>query len=330
MEKGVSIIIPFLNEEDNVINFCTHLDEFRVTCCFPIELVFVDDGSTDESVNLLSGYEFSYIDNYQIVRLSKNFGSHAAIRAGIANASHSICAWMSMDLQDPIEFIQIGYEKISSGYDSVFFEKETVKVSRAERLFSKMFSYLMIKYAVPNFGKGGIANIMFNGKIKKYLIENEELNSAINLQIINAGFNNVTVPLKYYERIAGKSKWTFSKKIKLFIDSFVAFSFMPIRLVSIVGIAMFLLGVIYGIIIVVSRLLHPFDAVAGYATLASLLAIGFGITNISLGIIAEYLWRTYDAASRRPAYIIADVTRYKISKKLDRDVEDQSVDGASR
>ena len=136
--------------------------------------------------------------------------------------------------------------------------------------------------------------------------------------------------MKYQNRALGKSKWTLSKKIKLFIDSFVAFSFMPIRLVSIIGIVMFLLGVIYGIVIVVSRLLHPFDAVAGYATLASLLAIGFGITNISLGIISEYLWRTYDAASRRPAYIIADVTRYKSGKKLVQDVEIQPVDGASR
>lgn len=330
MQQGISIVVPFLNEEDNVIRFCEELDQFRNQNEFPIELIFVDDGSTDRSVHLLSNFEFQGIDRYCIVSLSKNFGSHAAIKAGIEYASYDICTWMAIDLQEPIEFIKIGHEKITGGLDAVFFEKESIKVSPAERAFSKLYSHLMIKYAVPNYGKGGIANIMFNGKIKKYLRENVEINSAINLQIMNAGFKNTTVPMKYHNRVLGKSKWTLSKKIKLFIDSFVAFSFMPIRLVSIVGILMFLLGVIYGMIIIISRLLHPFDAVAGYATLASLLAIGFGITNISLGIIAEYLWRTYDAASRRPAYIIADVTRYETGKKLVRDVEDQPVDGASR
>ncbi len=310
MVKGISIIVPFLNEEDNVIKFCSTLDNYREKCCFPIELVFVDDGSTDGGVALLSNYEFTNIDCYKIIKLSKNFGSHAAIRAGIANASHDICTWMAIDLQDPIEFLQIGYEKITSGLNSVFFEKKTIKVSRIERCFSKIYDYLMIKYAVPNYGKGGIACIMFDGKIKRYLIENEELNSAINLQIINAGFKNITIPMDYHERAAGQSKWTLSKKIKLFIDSFVAFSFMPIRLVSIIGILMFLAGVVYGIFTIVSRLMHPNEAVAGYATIVTILALGFGITNISIGIIAEYLWRTYDAASGHPVYIISDIKEY--------------------
>nr|WP_300797677.1 glycosyltransferase [uncultured Acetatifactor sp.] len=315
MQQGVSVVVPFLNEEDNVIRFCEELDQFRNQNDFPIELIFVDDGSTDQSVQLLSNFRFRCIDRYCIISLSKNFGSHAAIRAGIEYASYDICTWMAVDLQEPIEFIQIGYEKITGGLDAVFFEKESVKISPVERAFSKVYSRLMIKYAVPNYGKGGIANIMFNGKIKKYLRENVEINSAINLQIMNAGFKNTTISMKYQNRVSGKSKWTLSKKIKLFIDSFVAFSFMPIRLVSIIGIMMFLLGIIYGIIIIVSRLLHPLDAVAGYATLASLLAIGFGITNISLGIIAEYLWRTYDAASRRPAFIIADIKEFKTNEK---------------
>lgn len=315
MEQGISIIIPFLNEEENAVRFCNALDQFRQQTHYPIELVFVDDGSTDQTVDRLSNYQFKHIDQYKIISLSKNFGSHAAIRAGIMNGSYDFCTWMGIDMQEPLEFLDIGWQKLSGGYNSVFIEKEEIQIGVLERLFSKIYSWLMIRFAVPQYGNGGISTICFDRKVKSYLNENVEINSSLQLQIINAGFRTITIPLRFYARNAGKSKWTLSKKIKLFIDSFVAFSFMPIRLVSIIGIIMFLLGVIYGMVIIVSRLMHPFDAVLGYATIASLLAIGFGITNISLGIIAEYLWRTYDAASRRPAFIIADIKEFETNEK---------------
>lgn len=126
------------------------------------------------------------------------------------------------------------------------------------------------------------------------------------LQIMDAGYKSIIVSLDYKERLAGVSKWTLSKKIKLFIDSFVAFSFMPIRLVSIIGILMFLSGTIIGIWTIINRLISP-SVPIGYSTLTSIMALGFGITNISLGIIAEYLWRAYDAARKRPAFIISEV-----------------------
>ena len=98
--------------------------------------------------------------------------------------------------------------------------------------------------------------------------------------------------------------------LKLFIDSFVAFSFMPIRLVSIIGIVMFVLGLVLGIFTIVNKIINPAVPI-GYSTLAAIMALGFGITNISLGIIAEYLWRAYDAARKRPVFIISDIMDLK-------------------
>ena len=139
---------------------------------------------------------------------------------------------------------------------------------------------------------------------------NVESNSSIILQIMDYGFKYYSFSVDYSARSTGKSKWTFAKKVKVFIDSFVAFSFMPIRLVSIIGICMFVIGVIIGIATIVNKIMNP-DVPIGYSTLASIMALGFGITNISLGIIAEYLWRTYDAARKRPVFLVSSVEELK-------------------
>ncbi len=303
---GVSIVVPFLNEADGIELCCRTMDERIAGLSFPVELVFVDDGSTDNSAALLEQYQFRNTANVKLVKFSKNFGSHAAIRAGIQNATYDICTWLGSDLQEPFELVEKSYELIESGYDAVYVEKKTVAVSWGNRLFSKIYSGLMQKYAVKSYSSGGISVIVFDGKIKKYLNENVETNSSIMLQIMDSGFRYATISMDFAERASGVSKWTLGKKIKLFIDSFVAFSFMPIRLVSLIGVFIFLIGIILGIVTIVNRIINPVVPV-GYSTLASIMAMGFGVTNISLGIIAEYLWRAYDAARRRPAFIVADV-----------------------
>lgn len=308
--KGMTVVVPYLNEEEGIEQYCKAVNEFAATIAFPLELIFVDDGSTDCTSELVSQYAFTNIDRVKMIAFSKNFGSHCAIRAGVLHASYDICTWMGSDLQEPFEFLTMSYERMMEGYDAVYVEKNTIKVSAANRCFSKIYSSLMRKYAVSNYASGGISNIVFNRKIIDLLNENIESNSSIMLQIMDAGFKNCTISLDYNERSAGVSKWTFSKKIKLFIDSFVAFSFMPIRMVSIIGVLIFILGLIIGVFTLVNKILNPAVPV-GYSTIACILALGFGITNIALGIIAEYLWRAYDAARKRPAFIVSSVVDVK-------------------
>ncbi len=315
--KGISVVVPFLNEEEIIDRFCATLDTYQKSFSTPLELVFVDDGSQDHTVSKIKSYKFQYIQKIKIVSLSKNYGSHAAIRAGLLHASFNTATWMGSDLQDPLELLELGLEKIEEGYDAVYFEKKAVEVSITEKVFSNTYSWLMRKYAVKEFESGGINSIMLNGKILEMLNHNIEPNSSIVLQILDYGYKHTTIPLDFHARSGGKSKWTFSKKIKLFIDSFVSFSFMPIRLVSVMGILMFLAGCIIGIGTLINKLINPAVPV-GYSTLASIVSLGFGITNISLGIMAEYLWRTYDAARRRPVFLISeviDVTDNDISGK---------------
>ena len=309
MEKqnsGISIVVPFLNESEGIDLFCRTIDAHAGKLDFPLELVFVDDGSTDDTVEKQRRYQFTAVSSARIIRLSKNFGSHAAIRAGFQNASYDICTWMGSDLQEPLEFLDLSWKKITEGYDAVYIDKKTVGVSAGNRMFSKMYSHMMQKYAASSYSSGGTSVIVINKKIKDYVNENVESNSSIMLQIMDAGFKSCTLSLNFKERATGVSKWTLKKKIKLFIDSFVSFSFMPIRLVSLVGLLMFLAGIVIGIVAIVNKIVTP-EAPMGYTTMICFLALGFGITNISLGIIAEYLWRAYDAARKRPVYIVTEV-----------------------
>jgi dolichol-phosphate mannosyltransferase len=120
------------------------------------------------------------------------------------------------------------------------------------------------------------------------------------------GFRQSHIRYHKDERKLGKSKWTLGKKIKLFVDSFVAFSYAPIRFVTLVGVGMFVAGILVALYLVLRKLIAD-DLNAGWPALVSILMVGFGLTNISLGIIAEYLWRTLDAARKRPVYIVDEI-----------------------
>lgn len=322
--EGISIVVPFLNEEEVIEGFCSAIDEYQRNLSVQVELVFVDDGSTDDTIKKIRQYHFLNIHKAKIIKLSKNYGSHAAIRAGLQNVSYSVATWMGSDLQEPLEILQLGMEQIARGYDAVYFEKKAVKVPFMEKTFSRMYSWLMRKYAVKNFESGGINAIMINQKILGMMNENVESNSSVILQILNAGYKHTTITVEYNARNGGKSKWTLSKKIKLFIDSFVAFSFMPIRFVSVIGILMFLTGFLIGILTVVNKITEP-SVPIGYSTLTSIIALGFGITNISLGIIAEYLWRAYDAARKRPVFLISEVIDVAVKEKQIRENEKENI-----
>ncbi len=150
---------------------------------------------------------------------------------------------------------------------------------------------------------------MFNRKVAAQVKTNVEANSSIFLQILGMGFSQTSISYKKRERKTGVSKWTISKKIKLFIDSFVAFSYAPIRMVTIIGISMFFFGFLWTVYIIIRKLVYH-DLASGWPALMSILMIGFGITNISLGIIAEYLWRTLDASRKRPVFIIDQIVEF--------------------
>jgi glycosyltransferase involved in cell wall biosynthesis len=311
MRSKISVIIPFLNEEANIPFLVKTLSEFLSTeKRFNTEIIFVNDGSTDNSSTLLIKQEHKNY-SYKIITLSKNFGSHAAIRAGILNSTGDYVTFMYADLQDPIDLISRMYESIiSSNKDIIWATRNTTKSGFVESFFSKTYSYLMKRYVSKDYPEKGFDVLMFSKKISLILNKNIESNSSIFLQILTLGFHQGYIIYDKKPRINGVSKWTLSKKIKLFVDSFVAFSFLPIRVVSIVGILFFFGGVIWSSYLVFRKLTLD-DLESGWPALMAVLSIGFGVTNISLGVIAEYLWRTLDSARKRPVFIIDEIIEIK-------------------
>ena len=301
----ITIIIPFLNEEDNVPNLGSGLINFiESNKDILFEIVLVNDGSTDHSVEAIRQTRFPAAT--KLISFSQNFGSHAALRAGILHARGAYITFLYADLQDPVENIVNMFRKAKDGNDIVWANRADTKNSFFERQFSKLYSRLMRNYVNRKYPSKGFDVVMFNNKVKEAVNKNIENNSSVFLQILNMGFKQDFIEYQKLPRQAGKSKWTFAKKIKLLIDSFVAFSYAPIRLVSMIGILFFIGGILWTSYIVFRKLVFN-DLAAGWPALISILMIGFGITNISLGIIAEYLWRTLDASRKRPVFIIDEI-----------------------
>ncbi len=299
----VTVLIPIYNEYEGIPFLVDSLNDFFATHnSFNAEVIFINDGSADNSVQRLSEMNHKSYTG-KIINLSRNFGSHAALRAGISHATGEYICFNYADLQDPLELILAMKDKMQEGNDIIWAHRESTKVSFAERMFSRSYAYLMQKFAFKNFPEKGFDIVMFNSKVAEAVNLNVEANSSIFLQILGMGFKQASISYKKRERKTGVSKWTMAKKIKLFVDSFVAFSYAPIRFVTIVVISMFFIGILWTIYIVLRELIWG-DLSSGWPALVSILTIGFGITNISLGIIAEYLWRTLDASRKRPVYII--------------------------
>ena len=305
MDNKISIIIPVYNEESNVDFLLGELQKFCIkNKSMKFEIIFVDDGSKDRTVNKIVKKSGSL--NCKIVSLSKNYGSHAAIRAGILHSSHNLLTNVTSDLQNPLDVIPQLYYEIKKGYDLVIGQRESIQYRAFEGPFSRLYAWSMRSFAINEFPKGGFDLMMFNQKIKKCLNDNIESNSSVFIQALSLGFSRSTIFYSKKERIYGKSKWTLGKKLKLVIDSFVAFSYFPIRLVSILGLLLFFAGVVWTSYIIFRKFYFN-DLDAGWPALVSILMIGFGITNIGIGIVAEYLWRTLDASRKRPVFIVDEV-----------------------
>jgi len=303
----VSIIIPVLNEQENIDYLISQLNLYlEKNSNFNAEVIFVNDGSSDNTLSKLKhGKHVAYTT--QIISFSKNFGSHAALRAGILKAKGDYITFMYADLQDPLELINQMFEDIiEKGTDICWAFRNHTKAAKTEKILSMTYAFFMRRYAISNFPKNGFDILMFSKKVQNCLNNNIESNSSVFIQILSLGFKQSGINYSKRERLIGESKWTISKKIKLLIDSFVAFSFAPIRLVSLMGISFFILGLVWTIYIIIRTMVFD-DLEGGWPALISILMVGFGITNISLGIIAEYLWRTLDASRNRPVFVIDEI-----------------------
>ena len=301
----ISVIIPcYYNEQNIPITTKVLLDNekmFQESVSF--EYVMVDDGSKDNTFAELLNFKNEYPQKVTVVKLSGNFGSYNAILAGMSAATGDCNIVITADLQDPPELMIKMYEYWLKGIKLVLANRDSRDEGFFSRVFSNSYHFLLKKFALKNLPKGGFDYCLFDKKLKEEVLQMNEKNTNSLYLLVWLNYDFVTLPYHRNKRKIGTSKWTLSKKIKLFIDSFVSFSYVPLRFITISGLILGLISFIYALFIIYSKFFGFID-VQGWSTMMVVFLIISSFQMISLGIIGEYLWRNLEATRRRPSYVI--------------------------
>ncbi|MEI8280672.1 MAG: glycosyltransferase family 2 protein [Bacteroidota bacterium] len=305
----ISIIIPCYFNESNIPVTSAELLENEKN--FPddlqFEYVMVDDGSKDNTLQALRNFKSKYPDKVTIVKLSGNFGSYNAIQAGMKYATGDCNVVIAADLQDPPELIAKMYEYWLKGFKLVVANREEREDSFFTRLFATWYQKMIRKYALPNLPKGGYDFCLFDRMLKDEVVKMNESNTNSLYLLSWLNYDYVCLPYTRRKRQIGKSRWTFKKKIKLFIDSFASFSYFPLRMITVSGIILGICAIFYGIFVVVSKISGNIK-LEGWTTLMVVFLFISAFQMLAIGIIGEYLWRTLEAARKRPPYIVEEVS----------------------
>jgi dolichol-phosphate mannosyltransferase len=302
--KRVSVVSPFYNELDNLPLFKQRVFDALQATGVDTELVLVDDHSTDGSAALVAGWAAAD-PRIVYIRLSRNCGSHAACSAGLLHCTGDCAVLMAVDLQDPPESIPELLEHWSAGNDVVWAaRKERKGETWSTKLLAGIYYRLMRRFALPEMHVKGADFLLMDRKVIDAYNAIPEKNTSFLAMILWLGFRQTSIEYVKQERHSGRSKWSFSRKFKVFIDSFISFSYAPIRLMSLAGAAIGLLGFLYALVVVANAFRGM--PVQGWASLMIVVLMLGGFQLLMLGVLGEYLWRAFDEARGRPLYVIEE------------------------
>jgi dolichol-phosphate mannosyltransferase len=269
-----------------------------------LEMVFVDDGSNDGSWDEICDLRIAFPDYIRGVKLSRNFGQVSAILAGYEAARGDAIVTLSADLQDPPAVIAQMVTHWDSGCEVVIAHRQAREDDLRATLFSRV-AYGAARAANPRMPQGGFDYLLLSRRAAHILLSFGGRHRFFQGDVLWIGLPTAFVPYVRQKRPVGRSGWTFARKFKYFTDLILDSSYLPIRLMSAIGIVTALLGLAYALVIVWAWFVHrtPFE---GWAPLmVSQLIIG-GLIMAMLGIIGEYLWRIYDDVKTRPMYIVQE------------------------
>ncbi len=303
----LSLVIPAYDEVESaaeIVEFYRDIRESHRDVAF--ELIVVDDGSTDGTAAAIAA-ELDENDVARVVRLSRNFGSHAAISAGFAHARGDAALTLSADRQEPLEAIGEFISTWRDGADIVWGlravrQKKSGMYDSFATGFSKVFQ---ARSDVPTYPREGPSQILVSRAVLDVLTAMPELNRNVLAMAAWTGFEQRRIFFEQLPRPHGQSKWTGRKKRKLVIDSFVEFSHAPLQWLAGLGIAFGLIGVAF----LVASFVTAFTS-DGIAAVLAIVGVVFGVGGVNLGalsVVGEYVWRAGDDSRRRPVFITRSV-----------------------
>jgi len=304
----LSIIVPCYQNEFNIP--VTSMELIKNEENFPSELSFeyimVDDGSKDNTLGELKKFKALYPDKVKIVKLSGNFGAVNATLSGMSQATGDCNVILAADLQDPPELIIKMYEYWQKGIKLIVANRDKRQDSLFIQIFARTYQMLIRKFAIKNLPKGGFDLCLFDKDLREKILLMNEKNTNIGYLMLLLKYDFVSIPYTRRKREIGRSMWSFNKRIQFFIDSFVSFSYFPLRLISITGIFLGFIALIYAVFVVFGKLFGHIN-VEGWTTLMLVFLLVSAFQMISLGIIGEYLWRTLETNRKRPNYVIDEI-----------------------
>ncbi len=304
--KVVSLVFPVYNEAANLPALRARVTAaMRRTPDYEYEIVLVDDHSTDDTRNLARQWAAEDL-RVRYLRLSRNFGSHAALAAGLRATTGDCAVLLAADLQDPPEFVTDLLDRWEQGFQVVW-------AVRAERQGASWFTWFASSLYWRVLRAGGSDStppepadfLLVDRKVIEAYSQGTTRNESLIATIRWLGFRQTCIPYRKAARSHGRSGWTFAKKWKLCVDSVVGFSYWPIRAMSALGFFVAMLGFLFMVYVVWHRLSGR-TAVEGWAGLMAVMLTGMGILMVMVGVLGEYLWRVLDEARGRPQYLIEE------------------------
>lgn len=301
----LSIVVPIYKNQDNIRPFYNDFNDNIKPFIDDYEIIMVHDASPDGSWNIMK--EIAESDNkIKLIKLSRNFGAIAASFTGIQYSEGDCVTVKACDLQEPPELTVNMYNMWKNGSKSVIAIRESRDDPWYTTIFSNMYYWLIRKMVISDMPIGGFDTYLIDRKIANKIIAINDKNSPITLQVLWMGFGPDTTYYERRKREIGKSSWTFSKKMKLFVDSLIGFSYIPIRFMSVIGLVFSFGSILWGIYMIIVRLLGKIP-VQGYTTIIVLILFSSGLIMFTLGLLGEYVWRTLDASKKRPISVVEEM-----------------------
>ena len=299
----ISVVIPVYNEEDNLEELGERLIRTLTGMGRAFEIIFVDDGSTDRSWQLLTDLNSQYPVNVRALQFHRNFGQHQAIFAGFQAARGQVMVTLDADLQNPPEEIPRLVAKLEEGYDTVGGWRENRQDSLFRKLPSLLVNYLMSRVTGVKLRDYGCMLRAYRREVIDSINQCQESSSFIPA-LANLFSHRVTeVPVGHAERVRGKSKYSLIKLLRLNFDLMTGFSNLPIHMVGFMGVGIAVLGLLFGLYMFIRRIFVG-PEVQGVFTLFAILFVFVGLNTLGLALIGEYVGRIYREVRGRPRFII--------------------------
>ena len=297
----LSIVVPCYNEEGNVELFYEEVQRVFKGKKIKYEIVFVNDGSSDNTLNRLTDIVNQKKQNIKVINFSRNFGKEAAMYAGLKEAEGELVTIIDADLQQRPELIlrMIDILNENEQFDSVAAFQEVRKEGKVLTFFKDTFYKIINSMSTVPFVQGASDFRTLRRKVVDSILELSEYHRFSKGIFSFVGYNTYYLPYEVEERNSGTSKWNFFKLFNYAIDGIVAFTTSPLRAPFYISIVTFLVGFIYFIVAL-------FKGVSEFTVILLVMLFLFSLLFMVVGVIGEYLSRTYMQVKQRPIYIVKE------------------------